>query len=271
MNKKRTAGMGMFSDEKYTCQYPWPDNCAVQCGGNGIVFTGRSMDEAFDDPLTTIGETLGVLAVPQDIGYRTAFFEAFPRKPNTFLRGEGKTVTEAETAAWEKYQRHTACKHPAFEKKNYTNGAGFCVKCDMFSPRHYAPWEQCLHCDYPVYPGSVCFHCDLFVEVANGSSNGHILGSMFEQYEHDQRMAAKWLIEQSYQCLDCGTSIGDMRFISSMDYRLTEEERSRSSCLRQVAVGTIGIQKTERIFPFSVFYECKCNKLKLIVDLVEQQ
>ncbi|PRY35309.1 hypothetical protein [Umezawaea tangerina] len=88
-------------------QYPWPDGMYVQGGKRGLAFK-------------------------QGCGaYTTAFVEAFP--PGTFLRGEGATVAEAETACWEKYQRILVCsgggEHGPYEPRSYTNGAGFCTKC----------------------------------------------------------------------------------------------------------------------------------------------
>lgn len=87
-------------------RYPWPDGMLVQGGKSGAVFTPNG-------------------------NYRTAFVEAFP--PGTFLRGEGKTVAEAETACWEKYQAVLVCsgggEHGPYEPRHYTNGAGYCTKC----------------------------------------------------------------------------------------------------------------------------------------------
>lgn len=90
----------------HTVQHPWPDDVFLQGGTRGVVFTN--------------GEP-----------YRTAFVEAFPS--GTFLRGEGKTVAEAEDACWERYQRIVQCPahpdHGPFEARSYTNGAGFCTQC----------------------------------------------------------------------------------------------------------------------------------------------
>ncbi|MGE7622931.1 hypothetical protein ACQKMD_07700 [Viridibacillus sp. NPDC096237] len=55
--------------------------------------------------------------------YITAFVEPFPKNPNTFIRGEDKTVAEAETKSWEKYQRIINCSKLAFERRGYKNGA----------------------------------------------------------------------------------------------------------------------------------------------------
>ncbi|MCG5464176.1 hypothetical protein MED01_002341 [Micromonospora sp. MED01] len=89
-------------------QHPWPDDTFLQGGSRGVVFAS-------------------------DGNYRTAFVEAFHSNPDTFLRGEGTTVAEAEDACWAKYQTLTACpahpEHGPFEARQYTNGAGFCAHC----------------------------------------------------------------------------------------------------------------------------------------------
>jgi len=81
---------------------PWPDDCTVQWG-HGII-----------------------PAVP--------FFEAFP--PGTFIRGEGATIAEAESRAFEKYRRDLECNHVWGRQRPgrevYLNGAGWCRKCGGF-------------------------------------------------------------------------------------------------------------------------------------------
>lgn len=112
-------------DGEYTCTYDWPEDCMVQGGGGGVVFV-RGGDN-----------------------YTTAFFEAFPRDHNTFIRGEGKTIADAEKAAWDKYQRQSQCDHPSFTRKKYTNGAAFCTECNMFSSNHFEPTTKCTTCGAP--------------------------------------------------------------------------------------------------------------------------
>ena len=63
-----------FIGGSYECKYDWKDNCFVQCGDEGVVL----------DKVDS---------------YLTAFFEAFPKEPKTFIRGEGKTIAEAEKQA----------------------------------------------------------------------------------------------------------------------------------------------------------------------------
>lgn len=83
----------------------WPDDCGVQWGGSGIVL-GKAP-------------------------YRTAFFEVFPG-PGGFIRGEGKTVDEAEAQAFETFERESACTHQ-WGRRGYTNGGAKCIRCGAFS------------------------------------------------------------------------------------------------------------------------------------------
>ena len=125
--------------EPYECKRPWPESCFVQCGEKGIVVKKGTLEGALTDPakaLEALETVVGLREEPES--YRTAFFEAFPRDPNTFLRGEGKTVEEAETSAWRQYERFTSCQGHEFERRGYTNGAGFCKHCNMFSGRVFS-------------------------------------------------------------------------------------------------------------------------------------
>ncbi|MEV7675165.1 hypothetical protein [Streptomyces sp. NPDC088752] len=99
-------------------QHDWPDDVFIQGGERGIVFGGP------------------------DGAYQTAFVEAFPE--STFLRGEGSTLAEAEDKCWKQYQRHVSCDgtgqgHGPYERRQYTNGAGFCTRCGTWMNRVLPP------------------------------------------------------------------------------------------------------------------------------------
>ena len=95
-------------------RHPWPADCKVQGGAHGVVFTD--------------GEP-----------YRTAFVEAFP---GTFIRGEGKTIAEAEDACWAIYERLAACPHDqGFDRRHYVNGAGFCRGCGTWFSSNVTGFE----------------------------------------------------------------------------------------------------------------------------------
>jgi hypothetical protein len=119
-----STGLLLQSPDGYTCAFDWPAECFVQAGERGIVYSS-------------------------DGKYETAFFEAFPRNPNTFVRGEGETVADAERSAWDRYQRHIACPGHEFERCGYTNGGGFCKHCNMWSSTAFEPLTHCCVCDKP--------------------------------------------------------------------------------------------------------------------------
>ena len=112
----------------YECKKDWPENCSVQCGDWGVVVSSKG-------------------------NYTTAFFEAFPRNPNTFIRGEGKTVEDAETQAWEEYQKQVNCKEHEFERGTYTNGSATCKHCGLFQTKVFEPLTKCIVCGKPACYG----------------------------------------------------------------------------------------------------------------------
>lgn len=105
----------------------WPDDCWGQWGDCGVVFS-RTKEN-----------------------YVTAFFEAFPENPSTFIRGEGKTIADAELDAFKQYQKLSECDNHEFERRGYKNGAGFCKHCGLFMSKVFEPTEKCTHCDKPTY------------------------------------------------------------------------------------------------------------------------
>jgi len=107
----------------YECAHPWDPEIFVQCGDSGVVFTPSG-------------------------SYRTAFFEAFP---DGFIRGEGTTLAEAETAAWTQYQQHQACPGHEYERREYRNGAGFCKHCGKFKGKVFESLDRCVICDAEGY------------------------------------------------------------------------------------------------------------------------
>jgi hypothetical protein len=104
----------MINNTNYLARHPWPDGVLVQGGDRGVVF---SRDR---DP------------------YSTAFVEAFPGQ--TFIRGEGSDLAEAEDAAWARYLVWRDCDgsggwHGPYERRQYRNGAGFCTRCGIWMSR----------------------------------------------------------------------------------------------------------------------------------------
>lgn len=104
----------------YPCKFPWPEDCFVQCGDKGVVLSAKG-------------------------SYRTAFFEAFP---DTFIRGQGGTVEEAEAAAWTKYQAQLACPEHTFERRGESEH-GTCISCGLFKTHAFKPLHSCSVCGKP--------------------------------------------------------------------------------------------------------------------------
>lgn len=123
----RKMQVNMTSDI-YECQYDWPEDCFIQGGKNGVVFS-------------------------EDGNYTTAYFEAFPEDPKTFIRGEGETLKEAEQSAWDKLQKYKACEKHVFERRGYENGMGFCKHCGMSKSEAFEPTTKCPVCGKPNYFG----------------------------------------------------------------------------------------------------------------------
>lgn len=119
----------MTKEDPYPCRQAWPHDCFVQCGGDGIVLPTGTMSSILDKgDITPIAKGMsGAL----DGSYRTAFFEAFPKFPETFIRGEGPTIEEAEAACWRKYVKITSCQKHEFERRGRTDGYCYCKHCGL--------------------------------------------------------------------------------------------------------------------------------------------
>lgn len=110
MTEQQSAAPRTIDYGRYELRHPWPENCKVQGGSHGLV-------------LVRAGGS-----------YQTAFVEAFPRNPDTFIRGEGEDMATAEDAAWAKFTRYSECDHTCgFETRGYRNGCGFCKRCGLFA------------------------------------------------------------------------------------------------------------------------------------------
>lgn len=107
--------------EDYLCLKQWPENTFTQCGEKGVVFTKKG-------------------------NYKTAFFEAFPKQPATFIRGEGLTIEEAEEKAFSKYLRYIQCDEHDFKRKDNSEH-GICVNCSLFLTDIFPPVNKCSVCD----------------------------------------------------------------------------------------------------------------------------
>lgn len=128
----------------YPCKYSW--GCFTQAGGDGIVIDQSCEERQTISTLELVAIVVsGESSLPKGY-YRTAFFEAFPRNPDTFLRGEGKTIQEAEEKAWKQFEKLRACPGHEFEARGYENGGGFCKHCGKFGSNVIAPIHACPGC-----------------------------------------------------------------------------------------------------------------------------
>jgi len=131
----------MSGSSEYDSKYDWDFFC--QGGTSGIVLPKGSFDKMFNnDPLKGLAE-----GIADEESYTTAFFEAFPKKPSCFLRGEGKTIEEAEESCWQKYQKVLNCNHE-MERRDRTDGYGYCKHCS-YSSTVFEPLTKCCKCGKP--------------------------------------------------------------------------------------------------------------------------
>lgn len=140
----------------YTPACAWPEGCYVQWGDSGIVFRKSSAPSGIETLAGALAGDKECIAPAAEIlanSYTTAFFEAFPQAPKTFIRGEGATVAEAEANAFTNLQRYLACPGHEFERRGYTNGAGFCRHCGLFKSKAFEPTTLCCQCETPTNHG----------------------------------------------------------------------------------------------------------------------
>jgi hypothetical protein len=116
-------------EEPYPCSQAWPHDCFVQCGGDGVVLPRNTITTILEGgDMTPIAKCI---AGSLPTTYRTAFFEAFPKFPDTFIRGEGATIEEAEMSCWRKYVKITSCPKHEFERRGRTDGYCYCKHCGL--------------------------------------------------------------------------------------------------------------------------------------------
>lgn len=127
---------------EYDSKYEW--DCFCQGGGGGIVFRSKRFKAIMEgaNPIEELDEGL-----KDQETYITAFFEAFPKNPSCFIRGEGKTIEEAEEAAWQKYQKIISCDHE-MERRGRTDGYAYCKHCS-YSATVFEPLTKCCKCGKP--------------------------------------------------------------------------------------------------------------------------
>ena len=181
MAKMARKSSGFLRSESYECQLPWPDDCFCQCGDNGIVLPAKMFEESLNDN----SKALEVFAAAAGItkpanSYRTAFFEAFPKKPDQFIRGEGKTIEEAEFHCWQKYQKILYCSKHEYKPSFYKDGQGICRHCGHFAQDVLPLLRSCFVCGGKVYSDQdgTCYCEKHFAETDAGKEHFRSLGEM---------------------------------------------------------------------------------------------
>lgn len=114
-------------------RHDWPANCRLHAWGGGLVIAADGS------------------------AYGTAFFEAFPRDPDTLLRGQGATIDDAEDDAWAKWQQRCRCPGHEFEPRGYRNGAGICRHCDLFAADVFTAQDLGMVCSVCAIPANYEF------------------------------------------------------------------------------------------------------------------
>jgi len=114
-------------DKSYECKKLWPEDCSAKYGAEFMEIDTKNLKDSFT----------------------TAYFEAFLKNPNTFVRGKGKTIEEAEKDAFAEYEKIINCPGHEFERRDYTNGAGICKHCGMFNSKAFEPIAKCCKCGKP--------------------------------------------------------------------------------------------------------------------------
>ncbi len=87
----------------------------------------------------------GTVLVPHKTHYFYDF-EVYLPTPDCYYRGFGYTLAEAELCAWDKFQKFNSCKGHEFERREYTNGVGFCKHCNLFKSKAFPPAFNCKIC-----------------------------------------------------------------------------------------------------------------------------
>lgn len=146
--------------KKYLPKIPGQTIIKVSCGDNIVA------NHFWDDFFVQAGHNGVVLNSTDSSAYTTAFFEAFPKISGlgTFIRGEGKSIHEAEEKCWEKYQKRLACKGHEWDRNVHgdlrDDGYAICVNCGLTATA-LEPVTKCEKCHKPTtkkfYKKHICY------------------------------------------------------------------------------------------------------------------
>jgi hypothetical protein len=141
----RVAG----SPVPYVCRKKWGKDCSVKCGSDSLSLNSDDLNKKLKKIIELDDEI--------NISSRTvAFFEAyFNMEPSCVIRGEGKTIEEAEVAAYRQYRKILTCHHFELDRRGRADGFAYCKACPYYGMILY-PLTNCHTCDLPA-----CYKKDL--------------------------------------------------------------------------------------------------------------
>lgn len=91
-------------------------------------------------------------------------FEIYSQDPDSYFSGWGDNFKEAEEKGWKKFQAYRNCDQHDFERRDYTNGVGFCKKCNLFKSKAFLPSTICVICKEPTnfaYDSEKNYYCKI--------------------------------------------------------------------------------------------------------------
>ena len=93
-------------------------------------------------------------------------FEIYSENPHSYFSAYGDTWEQAEKNAFKKFTGYVNCHKHEFERRNYTNGVGFCRHCNLFKSKAFEPSTKCDICGIPTdySSGDDKYYCETHVE-----------------------------------------------------------------------------------------------------------
>jgi hypothetical protein len=217
----------------YFVKHEWPDDAYLQGNDYGIVLSKNS--------------------------YETAFFEVFPKNPKTFIRGEGKTLEEAETQAWKFYQKIINCSKHDFVRRDESNH-GICKNCNLFMTEIFETCKKCPNCNKEAYffyqnpeTKDEKYYClehffeKLEIHYKDTFKNKKIINFIFEE-----KAAFNWLIHGLSQYILIKNKLKHDKYLKMTEHEiyLREENNDFITFFHNLIV--INIKSLKDIYKFSI-------------------
>lgn len=122
----------LFDSTYYECQMGWSDGCTFQIKDSEINYRkDRSVLQKTDSENRFMFASL--CPTPESITSPDVFVLGKWQRPKVWMVGRGKSIREAEAAAFEKHSEVERCHHNFANKdKSCLSGDGICKKCGVF-------------------------------------------------------------------------------------------------------------------------------------------